>query len=141
MRLQVLDPGEVIGTLVAALLGAMSITGEIRQGTIRPTLLVSPGRGGVITAKVWASMLAGAAFGLPAGTLAIATSTLALRNGASASNSALGTRRCRCLAALRRAPCGPPSVSVSALSCATRSPPSSACRPGCCSWRIRCSAI
>lgn len=78
-QLQVLDPGEIIGTLFAALLGAMSITGEIRHGTIRPTLLVSPGRGGVITAKVWASMLAGAGFGLAAGALAIATSTLGLR--------------------------------------------------------------
>lgn len=78
-QLQVLDPGEIIGTLFAALLGAMSITGEIRHGTIRPTLLVTPGRGGVLIAKAWASMLAGAGFGLAAGALAIATSTLALR--------------------------------------------------------------
>src|SRR5262249_61660589 len=41
-QLQLLAPGEIIGTLLAALLGAMSITGEIRHGTIRPTLLVSP---------------------------------------------------------------------------------------------------
>lgn len=75
---QLLDPGEIIGTLFAALLGAMSITGEIRHGTIRPTLLVSPRRGAVITAKACASMLAGAGFGLAAGALAIATSTAAL---------------------------------------------------------------
>lgn len=29
--------GEVVGSLFAALLGAMSITGEYRHGTIRPT--------------------------------------------------------------------------------------------------------
>ncbi len=78
-QLQILDPGEIIGTLFAALLGAMSITGEIRHGTIRSTLLVSPGRVGVITAKVWASMLAAAGFGLAAGALALVTSTVALR--------------------------------------------------------------
>lgn len=75
---QILGPGEIIGTLLAALLGAMSITGEIRHGTIRPTLLVAPRRVRVITAKVWASMLGGAGFGLAAGALAIATSTAAL---------------------------------------------------------------
>lgn len=78
-QLQVLDPGEIIGTLLAALLGAMSITGEIRHGTIRPTFLFSPGRVRVITAKVWASMLIGAGFGLAAGAVAIGVSTAAFR--------------------------------------------------------------
>jgi ABC-type transport system involved in multi-copper enzyme maturation permease subunit len=78
-QLQVLAPGVIIGTLLAALLGAMSITGEIRHGTIRPTLLVTPERIQVITAKVWASMLAGAGFGLAAGTVAVSVSTAALR--------------------------------------------------------------
>ncbi len=78
-QLQVLDPGVIIGTLLAALLGAMSITAEIRHGTIRPTLLVSPGRARVVFAKIWASMLVGAGFGLTAGALAIAASTVALR--------------------------------------------------------------
>jgi ABC-type transport system involved in multi-copper enzyme maturation permease subunit len=78
-QLKILAPGEIIGTLLAALLGAMSITGEIRHGTIRPTLLVSPGRIRVITAKVWASMLAGAGFGLTAGAVAAGVSTAALR--------------------------------------------------------------
>ncbi|MEP6469681.1 MAG: ABC transporter permease subunit, partial [Chloroflexota bacterium] len=78
-QLRVLDPGQIIGTLFAALLGAMSITGEIRHGTIRPTFLVSPGRIRVITAKVLASMLAGAGFGLAAGAVAVGGSTAALR--------------------------------------------------------------
>lgn len=78
-QLTILDPGEIIGTLLAALLGAMSITGEIRHGTIRPTLLVSPERIRVISAKVFASMLAGAEFGLAAGAVAVGVSTAALR--------------------------------------------------------------
>jgi len=77
---QLLAPGEIIGTLLAALLGAMSITGEIRHGTIRPTLLVSPGRIRLIAAKVWASMLAGAGFGLAAAALAAGVSAAALRS-------------------------------------------------------------
>jgi len=78
-QLNILEPGAIIGTLLAALLGAMSITGEFRHGTIRPTLLVSPHRGRVLAAKVWASMLAGAAFGLTAGLVALAVSVAALR--------------------------------------------------------------
>jgi ABC-2 type transport system permease protein len=78
-QLMLLAPGEILGTLFAALLGAMSITGEIRHGTIRPTLLVSPGRIRVITAKVWASMLVGAGFGLAAGAVAAGASAAALR--------------------------------------------------------------
>lgn len=78
-QLQVLAPGEIIGTLFAALLGAMSITGEIRHGTIRPTLLVSPGRSRVITAKVLASMLVGAGFGGAAGAVAVGATTGAFR--------------------------------------------------------------
>jgi hypothetical protein len=78
-QLQLLAPGEIIGTLLAAVLGAMSVTGEIRHGTIRPTLLVRPDRTRLIVAKVWASMLAGAGFGLAAGALAIGASTAALR--------------------------------------------------------------
>lgn len=71
--------GEVFGTLFAALLGAMSITGEIRHGTIRPTFLVTPLRRRVVAAKVWASMLIGAGFGLVAGALAAGVGTVALR--------------------------------------------------------------
>ena len=78
-QLMLLAPGEIIGTLLAALLGAMSITGEIRHGTIRPTLLVSPERSRVITAKVWTSMLVGAGFGFAAGAVTAGVSTVALQ--------------------------------------------------------------
>lgn len=73
--------GEVMGALFAALVGAMSITAEIRHGTIRPTLLVTPSRGRVVAAKVWASMLIGAGFGLAAVVLsaAVGAATLELR--------------------------------------------------------------
>ena len=71
--------GEVFGALFAALLGAMSITGEIRHGTIRPTFLVTPERRRVVAAKVWASMLIGTGFGLVAGAVAAGVGTAALR--------------------------------------------------------------
>jgi hypothetical protein len=63
--------------LFAALLGAMSITAEIRHGTIRPTFLVTPWRGRVVAAKVSASVLIGAGFGLVAGAAAAAAGTAA----------------------------------------------------------------
>jgi ABC-2 type transport system permease protein len=71
--------GEVLGALFAALLGALSVTGEIRHGTIRPTFLVTPWRGRVVAAKVWASVLIGAGFGLVAGAVAAGVGTAALR--------------------------------------------------------------
>ena len=71
--------GEVLGALFAALLGAMSITGEIRHGTIRPTFLVTPWRPRVVAAKICASMLIGAGFGLVAGAVAAGVGTAALR--------------------------------------------------------------
>ena len=52
--------------LFAALIGVMAITSEFRHGTIRPTFVVTPQRTRVITAKVIASLLMGAAFGLVA---------------------------------------------------------------------------
>ncbi len=54
----------MLGSLFAALLGAMSITAEFRYGTIRPTLLATPRRGRIVLAKVLASVLLGIAFGL-----------------------------------------------------------------------------
>jgi ABC-2 type transport system permease protein len=66
----VLSWGELLGVLYAALLGAMSFTSEIRHGTIRPTLLITPHRSRVIIAKVFASMLVGAGFGFVAGVAA-----------------------------------------------------------------------
>ncbi len=78
-QLMVFGRGEFLGALFAALLGAMSITGEIRHGTIRPTFLVTPSRGRVVAAKVSVSGLIGAGFGLAAGALAAGVGTAALR--------------------------------------------------------------
>jgi ABC-2 type transport system permease protein len=75
----VLGPGELLGVLFAALLGAMSVTTEIRHGTIRPTFLVTPGRSRVITAKAATSILTGAGFGLVASAVAAAAGTAALQ--------------------------------------------------------------
>jgi ABC-2 type transport system permease protein len=78
-QLMVLGRGEFLGALFAALLGALSITSEIRHGTIRPTFLVTPWRGRVVAAKLWASALIGAGFGLAASALAVGVGTAALR--------------------------------------------------------------
>jgi ABC-2 type transport system permease protein len=78
-QLMILGLGEVLGSLFAALLGAMSITNEIRHGTIRPTFLVAPWRRRVVAAKVWVSILIGAGFGLAAGAVAAGVGTAALR--------------------------------------------------------------
>jgi ABC-2 type transport system permease protein len=74
-----LGRGEFLAVLFAALVGAMSITGEVRHGTIRPTFLACPWRGRVIAAKVATSMLVGAGFGLAASALAAGVGTAALR--------------------------------------------------------------
>jgi ABC-type transport system involved in multi-copper enzyme maturation permease subunit len=73
----VLGPGERIGVLFAALLGAISITAEFRYGTIRPTFLVTPWRDRVVAAKVAANALIGVVFGLVAGGAAAAAGTVA----------------------------------------------------------------
>ena len=78
-QLMVLGRGEFLGVLFAALLGAMSITAEIRHGTIRPTFLMAPRRGRIVAAKISASVLIGAGFGLVAGAVAAAAGTAALR--------------------------------------------------------------
>ena len=78
-QLMVFGRGEFLGALFAALLGAMSITSEVRHGTLRPTFLVTPGRGRVILAKVWASTLVGARFGLLGSAVAAGAGTVALR--------------------------------------------------------------
>jgi ABC-2 type transport system permease protein len=77
-QLEVFNPGQLLGGLFAALLGAMAMTAEIRYGTIRPTLLVTPWRSRVVAAKVAASTLIGAGFGLAAGGVAAAVGTVAL---------------------------------------------------------------
>jgi ABC-2 type transport system permease protein len=79
VQLMVLGRGEFVGALFAALLGALSITAEIRHGTIRPTYLFSPRRARVVAAKVFVSVAIGAGFGLVAGAAAVAAGTSALR--------------------------------------------------------------
>ena len=70
--------GEVLGSLFAGLLGAMSITEEIRHGTIRPTLLVTPRRGRVVASKGLAALLAGLVFGLVATSAAVVAGRITL---------------------------------------------------------------
>jgi ABC-2 type transport system permease protein len=77
-QLMILGRGEFLGALFAALLGAMSFTAEIRHGTIRPTFLINPWRGRVVAAKVGASTLIGAGFGLAASVIGAAAGTALL---------------------------------------------------------------
>jgi ABC-2 type transport system permease protein len=68
-QIKVLGVGTAIGVLFASLQGAISMTGEIRHGLIRPTFLATPNRARVIGAKAAVSALAGVALGLLAETL------------------------------------------------------------------------
>src|SRR6266516_48971 len=83
------DVGVNLGALFAGLLGALSITGEIRSGTIRPTLLVTPRRGLVIAAKAVTALAAGFVAGVisagaaaGAGSAALASRGLTIQLGA-----------------------------------------------------------
>ena len=80
-QLKVVGWGTSIAALFASLLGAMSITAEIRHGTIRPTFLATPRRERVIAAKLLAGALTGLAVGLLAEglTAAIEAAGLAAR--------------------------------------------------------------
>jgi hypothetical protein len=78
-QLMILGRGEFLAALFAGLLGAMSVTAEIRHGTIRPTFIFTPQRGRVMTAKAWVSMLLGVGFGLVAGGAALAVGAAVLR--------------------------------------------------------------
>jgi ABC-2 type transport system permease protein len=77
-QLMVIGWGTGIGTLFAAILGALTITAEFRHGSIRPTLLVTPRRGRVVAAKLLASLFAGLAAGILAEGLAAALETTGL---------------------------------------------------------------
>jgi ABC-2 type transport system permease protein len=77
-QLKVVGWGTSIGALFASLLGALSITGEIRNGLIRPTFLASPNRALVVAAKVAAGALAGVVVGLLAEALTAAVTSAGL---------------------------------------------------------------
>jgi ABC-2 type transport system permease protein len=77
-QLKVFGLGTTFGMIFASLLGAMSVTNEIRHGLIRPTFLATPKRAVVIAAKVAASVIAGAAFGLIAEALAVGVGSAGL---------------------------------------------------------------
>ncbi len=77
-QLKVFGLGTTFGMIFASLLGAMSVTNEIRYGMIRPTFLATPRRARVIAAKVTASAMAGAALGLLAEALAVGVGSAAL---------------------------------------------------------------
>ncbi|MGH2450525.1 MAG: hypothetical protein ACRDGE_04500 [Candidatus Limnocylindria bacterium] len=127
--------GEVLGAVFAALLGAMSITGEIRHGTIRSTFLVTPSRPRVVAAKVWASMLIGTGFGLAAGAVAAGVGTAALQARGIDVRLDAGDYALLVAGARRPPRCGRRSASAWVPSFATRCRCSSASAPGSCSWR------
>jgi ABC-2 type transport system permease protein len=77
-QMKVFGWGTVLGSLFAGLLGAISITGEYRHGTIRPTFLITPRRERVIAAKLLTGVLAGVALGVIAEALAAGIASLAL---------------------------------------------------------------
>jgi len=77
-QMKILGLGTSLGALFAALLGALSVTGEFRTGTIRPTLLVTPRRTRVLAAKLAAGTLTGAAIGLLAEALTAAGEAIGL---------------------------------------------------------------
>jgi len=69
---KVLGWGTTIGALFAALAGAIGITSEFRNGTIRPTLLTNPDRVRVLAAKAAAAAVAGLLIGVVAAGLVAA---------------------------------------------------------------------
>jgi ABC-2 type transport system permease protein len=77
-QVQVFRFGSLLSALFAGLVGAMSITGEIRHGTIRTTFLITPRRGRVVAAKLVASGLLGIVFGLVAVGVAVGVGSAAL---------------------------------------------------------------
>lgn len=78
VQLMVFGRGEFLAALFSAILGALSVTSEIRHGTIRATFLVTPSRARVVAAKVWVSTVIGSGFGLLAGAVAAAAGAVAL---------------------------------------------------------------
>jgi ABC-2 type transport system permease protein len=72
------DVAANMAMVFGALVGALSITGEIRHGTIRPTVLGTPQRWAVIGAKTATSMAVGVACGLLAATAVAAAGGIGL---------------------------------------------------------------
>jgi hypothetical protein len=77
-QVEVFRFGPLLASLFGGLVGAMSITGELRHGTIRPTFLITPRRGRVIAAKIVSSGLVGIVFGLVAVGAAVGVGSAAL---------------------------------------------------------------
>jgi ABC-type transport system involved in multi-copper enzyme maturation permease subunit len=77
-QVEVFRFGPLLGALFAGLVGALSITGEVHHGTIRPTFLITPQRGRVVAAKIVASGLLGIVFGLVAVGVAVGVGSVAL---------------------------------------------------------------
>jgi ABC-2 type transport system permease protein len=77
-QLKVVGLGTTFGMIFGSLIGALSITNEIRHGMIRPTFLATPHRSRVIAAKVLASLIAGAVLGLLAEAIAIGVGSAGL---------------------------------------------------------------
>lgn len=67
-----------LGAVFASLLGALSITEEIRNGTIRPTFLATPRRSRVLAAKLVAVAAVGVLFGAASAALAIGLGNVSL---------------------------------------------------------------
>jgi len=70
-QVQVFRFGALLAALFAGLVGALSVTGEIRHGTIRPTFLATARRGRVVAAKIVASGVVGIVFGVVAVAVAV----------------------------------------------------------------------
>jgi ABC-2 type transport system permease protein len=77
-QLKVVGLGTTFGMIFGSLIGALSITNEIRNGMIRPTFLAMPNSTLVIAAKVMASLIAGAVLGLLAEAIAIGVGSAGL---------------------------------------------------------------
>lgn len=67
------------GAIFASLIGLLAMTSEFRHGTISATFVFTPSRARVITAKVAASLLVGAGFGLLGAGLALGAGTAVIR--------------------------------------------------------------
>jgi hypothetical protein len=131
-----IDVGVNLGSLFAALLGALAITSEFRTGTIRPTPLATPRRTTVIGAKTICVLVAGAITGLLAAGTAAAVGGIGLAARAVTIQLTAGDiTRLLLGATLAGALWAVIGLGVSAPLSALKSPPSSACSPGSCSSR------